>query len=319
MKSPMIKEYSFGIESQLAKNLGLEVGYVGNKGTRLSNLHLFGNQPNPGLGPLQPRRPYPDFGLIANATGDAISNYNSLQVKLTQRLSAGVSFLVAYTFAKSLDDAEGDEGFVGGVGNVNAQDDNNVRASYGRSYNDVRHRLVASYTWDLPVGKGKRFLNQSGFVDAALGGWEISGITSWQSGYPFTVTIGNDYPNTGSLVETPDRLCNGTGRKTISDWFNLSCFTVAPLQAALAAGNPRFGNSGRNILDAPGFYDWDLNFSKHFKLNEHFQLEFRGEMYNAFNHPNFGNPSANIQASTAGQILSAATPRDIQFGLKLLF
>jgi hypothetical protein len=94
---------------------------------------------------------------------------------------------------------------------------------------------------------------------------------------------------------------------------------VDALQAALTAGTPRFGNSGRNILDAPGYYNWDLNMAKRFALGERWQLEFRGEMYNAFNHPHFGNPATRIGSSVAGQILTAKAPRDVQFGLKLSF
>jgi hypothetical protein len=318
-KTPMVKEYSVGIQSELGNHWGLEVGYVGNVGTDMSNLHLFANQPNPGVGPQQPRRPYPDFGLIANGTSDGHSNYNSLQTKLSKRFGDGFSILTGYTFAKALNNVEGDEGFVGGVGNTNAIDDNNPDGSYGRGYNDARHRLVLSYIWDLPFGKGKRYLNQGGVVDAVLGGWQFSGITSWQSGYPFTVRTSGDYSNTGSLVPVPDRVCTGDGPRTVDAWFDVSCFPVDALQAALTAGTPRFGNSGRNILDAPGYYNWDLNMAKRFALGERWQLEFRGEMYNAFNHPNFGNPITRVESSLAGRILSAKAPRDIQFGLKLSF
>jgi hypothetical protein len=319
-RSPIVQQWSFGVSSQLAQDWALEVNYVGNKGTHQGLLHLSGNQPNPGLGPLQPRRPYPDFGPFLVTTSDANTSYNSLQAKLTKRFSHGLSFLTSYTFAHSIDDSEGDEGFICGSGNLILQDDNNPKLDRGRSCNDARQRLVVSYIWELPVGKGKQFLNRGGVINALLGGWEVSGIASFQSGFPFTPTIGSNPANNGTFVNRPDRLCAGEGQKSVNSWFDASCFDSAALHAALAAGNPRFGTSGRNILDGPGFEDWDIALLKHFQLGDRFQLEFRAEFYNAFNRANFGLPSTNIEdPSSVGRIFSAGEPRDIQFGLKLSF
>jgi hypothetical protein len=319
-RSPIVQQWSFGISSQLAQNWALEVDYVGNKGTHQGLLHLSGNQPNPGLGPLQPRRPYPDFGPFLVTSSDANTSYNSLQTKLTKRFSHGLSFLTSYTFGHSINDSEGDEGFICGSGNLILQDDNNPKLDRGRSCNDARQRLVVSYIWELPFGKGKQYLNRGGVADALLGGWQLSGVTSFQSGFPFTVSIGSNPANNGTFVNRPDRLCKGEGPKSVNQWFDASCFDSTALHAALAAGDPRFGTSGRNILDGPGFAGWDIALLKHFRLGDRFDLEFRSEFYNAFNRANFGLPAANIEdPSSVGRIFSAGEPRDIQFGLKLSF
>jgi hypothetical protein len=317
--NPRIQMWSLGVESQLSHDVGLEIDYVGNHGVHQEDEHFFGNQPLPGLGDYAPRRPYPDLGLICYVTWDANSNYNSLQAKLTKRFSHGVTFLASYTWGHSIDEEEGNEGFSGGIGNTSAQNDNNRDADRARSYTDIGQRFVYSYIWQLPVGSGRRFLNQSGWMDRVLGGWEFSGITTLQSGFPMSVLSPLDFSNSQSNNPRPDRICNGTGHKTVSDWFDASCFTVTGLEAALTAGQPRFGNSGRNILDGPGLDNWDIAMLKTFSLSERFKLQFRGESYNLCNQAHFGKPNTTITTATVGQIGSAGEPREIQFGLKLSF
>jgi hypothetical protein len=312
-KTPYVQQWSFGVQSQLFSDWALEVNYVGTKGTRLGDLHIFGNQAAPGTTDLQSRRPYVDFGPTLYVTSNGRSTYNSLQSKLTKRFAHGLSLLTAYTFAHSYDNAEGNEGFGAGSGNM-AQDDNNLEGEWGRSYTDARHRLAISYVWELPFGKGQRFLNQGGVADAILGGWEFSGITSFQSGFPFTV-LSNDYSNTDSIAARPDRTCDGAGSRTVDSWFNTDCFTTAALQV----DPPRFGNSGRNILDGPSLKNWDLALLKRISAGERLKFEFRAEFFNAFNTPHFGQPGVRLESSTFGKITSAGEPRDIQFGLKMLF
>jgi hypothetical protein len=171
----------------------------------------------------------------------------------------------------------------------------------------------------LPVGNGQQFLNRGGALNAILGGWRVSGIITLQSGFPISALSNQDYSNTGTLSLRPDRLCNGSGQKTVSAWFNAACFSTAALQQALAAGTPRFGNAGRNILEGPGLSNLDIALLKDFRLTERFKLEFRAEFYNAFNQAHFGPPSTLIGNSNVGQISSAGAPRDVQFGLKVGF
>jgi hypothetical protein len=314
---PRVSEWSFGIESQLAQNWGVKVDYVGNSAHHLDNERLDFNQPYPGVGALQPRRPYPDFNSNLTETSDDNSNFNSLQAQLTKRFASGFTLLTSYTYSKTLDDGTG--GQSGGIGATGQQIDSDRSADHGRSYMDARQRLVFSYIWEMPVGKGKRFLGHGRVVGSIVGGWELSGIFSLQSGFPISIESPVDYSNTGSPNPRPDRICSGVGNHTVESWFNTNCFTTQFLEQALAAGDPRFGDSGRDILDGPGIVDWDFGLMKNFQIRERFKLQFRSEFYNLMNHPNFGAPNVEIGTPFAGEIGSAGAPREIQFGLKLAF
>ncbi|MGH9444437.1 MAG: carboxypeptidase regulatory-like domain-containing protein, partial [Terriglobia bacterium] len=229
-KDPTILEWSFGLQSQLSQNWALEADYIGNRGYYLGALNLPGNQPMPTPSTATSYaayRPYPDFGEFLYTSPNADSIYNSLQVKLTKRFSQGLSFLTSYTWENGFDDNEGDEGFGGGVGNGNAQNDNCLMCNWGPSYGDAHQRLAFSGIWQLPVGVGERFLDRGGLSNAVLGGWNVSGIYSYQTGFPFTVLSSRDWSNSTSGAPAPDRTCNGNnGPQTVADWYNLSCFTT---------------------------------------------------------------------------------------------
>jgi hypothetical protein len=142
---------------------------------------------------------------------------------------------------------------------------------------------------------------------------------SAHSGQPFTVTSAQDYSNTGSSSPRPDRTCNGSGPKKITEWFNTGCFSTIGLAQALANGTPRFGNAGRNILLLPGMQNWDLAFIKKTAIRERLSAEFKAELFNAFNHTNLGAPGSVIGTQTAGVISSSSAPRDVQLAIKLEF
>jgi hypothetical protein len=312
--TPTVYEWSVSVQSQLTQDWALEVGYMGNRGVHMDYIHLWGNQAVPGVGDLQPRRPWPDFNIMLYDSFDGISNYDALTTKVTKRFSHGFQALIAYTWGHVLDWNGGDSDFLALV-----QNDNNARADYGTSDLSIKQRLVVSPIWQLPFGKGQRFLNSGGLTNVLVGGWQVSGILTFQAGFPFTVNANQDFSNTGSLSPRPDRTCNGAGQQTVAEWFDTSCFTTDALSQALANGTPRFGNSGKNILYGPGLQQWDVSFIKRNQLTERVGLDFRAEFFNLFNHPNFGTPGATIGTSTAGQITGAGAPRDIQFGLKLRF
>ena len=309
------------VQTQIAANWAIETAYLGNHGSHEDILHLTANQALPGVGPLQPRRPWPDFNQLRYDTYDGNSNYNALVVKVTKRFSGGLSALIGYTYSKALDENSGTS-----ETELPPQNDNNLSAEYGVADTSLRHRFVASAIYELPFGKGRTFLVKGGrLVDALVGGWDRSTIIAAQSGYPFTVTSASDFSNTNSGSPRPDRTCSGEGPKTLAEWFNLSCFPVAALQQALAGGTPRFGNSGRDILTGPGLVDVDLSLIKRFAITERLKAEFRADAFNLLNHPNFALPNAVIGSSSAG-IISNTVPlgstgynREIQLGLKVKF
>ncbi len=244
----------------------------------------------------------------------AFSNYQSIYGKLEKRASNGLAMLVSYTFSKALDN----EG--GNIDNASApQNDNDPKSNYALADFNVSQTLVVSPIYQLPFGRGRRYLANGRYVNLLAGGWEVSAIVTATSGLPFTVTTTQDYSNTGSSSPRPDRICKGTGPKTLSEWFNPNCFTTAALAQALANGTPRFGTSRRNILAEPGAQNWDLAFIKRTPINDRMTAEFRGELFNAFNHTNFGAPGSVIGTSTAGVISSAGSPRDVQLAVKFEF
>ena len=313
-KTPETYEWSLSIQSQIAKRWGAEVAYVGNRGLHLDYMHNLGNQPNPGVGDLQPRRPYPDFNTILYDDYQAFSKYQSLYGKLEKQASNGFAALISYTFSKSLDN----EG--GNIDNQSAtQNDNNPNAEYGLSDFNAKQTLVVSAVYELPFGSGKRLLSNGHYKNLVAGGWQVSAIVSAHSGLPFTVTSAQDYSNTGSSSPRPDRVCNGSGPKKISEWFNTGCFTTTALAQALANGTPRFGTAGRNILLLPGLQNWDLAFIKKTTIGDRFAAEFRAEFFNAFNHTNLGAPGSVIGTDTAGVISSSGSPRSVQLAIKLEF
>jgi len=147
----------------------------------------------------------------------------------------------------------------------------------------------------------------------------VSGILSLQSGFPISVTSSQDFSNTNSQSPRPDRICQGNGPRTVADWFNTNCFTTDALEAALTAGTPRFGNSGRNIIDGPGLTNLDLALYKQFHFGDRVHLEFRAEAFDSLNHANFGLPDSSFGTGNFGALGSASDGRDIQFSLKLVY
>jgi hypothetical protein len=171
---------------------------------------------------------------------------------------------------------------------------------------DVKHRWVTSFNYALPFTHA-----QNRWVSSIAGGWQVGSILVVQSGLPFSPSISTDPANTGTSLR-PNRVASGAlSDRSIYKWFDTSAFQ---LPAAYT-----YGNSGRNILYGPGFFNWDAVLMRDFAIKERLRLQLRGEFFNVTNTPAFGNPVTNIQASNAGQILSAGEPRDVQAGLKLIF
>jgi hypothetical protein len=320
LRTGYMQHWNMNVQRQLGSKSVLEIAYVGSKGTKLLTARDI-NQPQPsalppGL-PFVPR-PNPRFDDIDLLESRANSNYNALQARFQQRLSRGVSALVSYSWSKSIDDASN---FFSSVGDPNfPQNSNNVLAERGRSNFDVRHRLSVSYSYDLPFGKGRARLADSGWITAILSGWQSFGIVTLQTGRPFTVALLPEIDNSGTgrsilgfgANDRPNVVGDpSVSRRTPEQWFNTAAFAFPPLGS--------FGNAGRNILTGPGYQNLNASLLKNTPLSERFNLQFRAEVFNLFNHPNFNLPDNFLGSPTFGRITSAREPRHIQFGIKLLF
>jgi hypothetical protein len=316
LRTPYVQQWNFGIQRDLGKSRVLEVAYVGSKGTKLISARDI-NQPLPSAAPLNPR-PVLQFADITFEESSANSIYNSLQARFQQRLDFGLSLLASYTWSKSIDNASS---FFSSAGDPNfPQNSHDTAAERGLSNFDVRHRFSLGYGYELPFGKGRPLLGGGGWLSTIVTGWQTFGIVTLASGRPFTVALLPEIDNSNTGFESlgfganqrPDRVASGElSRRTPDQWFDTSAFQIAPRGS--------FGNSGRNILEGPGFENVNFSLMKTTRLREGLDLQFRAEAFNLLNHPNLDLPDNFLGSPTFGRILSAENPRHIQFGLKLLF
>jgi hypothetical protein len=294
-----------GVQRELFGGIALDLSYVGSKRDRGLIYGVPFNQPAPGPGAVQPRRPYPQFNNLTAFMTNGSGSYHSLQARVEKRYSANLGILTSYTWSKTLDDNEGFEG----SRLINPYKEKGLGSMHRA------HIFTTAFNYLLPLGKGQALLGDaSGVVDALLGGWQTSGILTLQSGSPFNVGVAGDLAGCG-CTNRPNRIGNGNlprGERSIRRWFDASAFVLAPSFV--------HGNAGRNILIGPGLQNVDFALFKNFRIREQAGLQFRWELFNAFNHPNFGFPAATINVpATVGQISSAATGRQMQFGLKFTF
>jgi hypothetical protein len=310
LKTPYVQQWSAGIEHQVSHDLVIEATYLGSKGTHLL-LSRNLNQPVPGPGAIQARRPYPQWGSISWVDAIGTSTYHSLALRVERRYSNGLSLLAAYTYSHSLDQGGGS-----GDGEAAIQDPLNIAANKGSSDFDIRHRLVTSVVYQLPFGRGKGLgASLPAFVRVPISGWETTAIATFQSGPPFSVTTSTDISNTGAanrpfVVGDPN-----LGDPSPARWFNTAAFSIA-----LPPGIYSYGNTGRNTIRADGTQNVDLGLFRNFTVRERLGLQFRSEVFNVLNHPNFGLPGRDASSATFGQVSQTSTSsRQIQFGLKLLF
>ncbi len=305
LRTPYTQQWSFGIQRKAGETGVVEVSYVGTKGTKLINNRDI-NQARPST--QQPNlRPLPQYSDIDIYEARGNSAYHGLQAKYSRRLSKGLSALAGYTFAKSIDDASA---FFSSTGDPSfPQDSNNVRGDRGLSSFDVRQRLTLSYSYDVPGGK-----------HPLLRGWQTSGVWTFQTGRPFTVTLlpGVDNSNTGipsigfGVVNRPNLTGDpGTGGGVPERWFNTSAFGMP------AFGS--FGNAGRNILAGPGVATVNVSAIKNLAVGEIVTAQLRAEIFNLFDRGNFELPNAYFGSPSFGRVLAAGAPRRVQIGLKLIF
>ena len=304
-----VYQWSFGVQRQLTGNTLLELTYFGSSGNHFQVARNI-NQPAPGAGTpaqVQARRPYPAWGTINQAQFNANSHFESLQTKLQKRFGAGLSFIVSYTWGKSIDDFNLA---------TNAFDRQSAR---GLSTFDVRHRLVMTPVYELPFGKGKRWLTD-GVVGKIAGGWQISALSQWQTGAPLTATLSGNFSNTGGTTDRPNVIGNPNDNAphTPQKWFNTAAFQV-PAASGAAGALYSFGNEGRGVILGPGLVATDFSLVRNFQAREWLKIQARAEWFNAFNHANFQFPGLVANTTTFGSISGALDPRVSQVSLKLVY
>jgi hypothetical protein len=312
--------YIFNVQRLLGKSTTIEAGYNGSLSRHLANL-INAAQPLPGTTPVLTRMPYPEFGSagIQYLKDDGVGNYNGLGIKLSQRFGTNLTTLFSYTWSKALDDGSA----IRGPGNDFVAENARCRAcDYGYSTFNIPQRFVTSVLYTLPFGKGHSLLNRGGIVNEILGGWQVSTITTIQSG---SATETSSWDSAGVVFSPNGNRTNCVaGANPVFDnpianaWFNPAAFynTVAP----------EFGNCARNNLRGPRQVNIDFSTMKDFRIREGHSLQFRMEMFNAPNHVELGTPntgwgSSNKAAvSSFGQITGTrASMRQIQFALKYNF
>jgi carboxypeptidase family protein len=306
--TPYVQQWTLNLQHDFGFGFVGQLSYVGSSTHRLYYPNQI-DQPTPGPGAVQARRPFPQFSALHAYAPLVDANYNSLQAQVERRFTNGFSLLAAYTWGHAIDDGPSQVDTV--VAPQNAYD---FAAERGNSAYDVRNRLVVSSLYELPFGKGKAFLSGSRAGSAIAGGWLLTGIFSAQSGLSFTPVESVDGSNTGT-TQHPNRIGNGnlsSSQRTIGHWFDTSAFAT-PAQYT-------FGNSGRNILTGPGFHNVDLGLSRTISLIESTSLEIRAEAFNIFNTPQFGLPNATLGQSTTAVISTVTNPqRQLQLAAKIHF
>ena len=306
IQNSLSQQWNLTLERELVSNLGLRISYVGNKTNHLPYYNDNINVPEQqAAGSIQPRRPYQPWAEILYLNGAGDSTIHQLQIEAVKRFSYGLNFQIEYSWNRSLDNVP----IVGGP--VNPY---NAAADRGNSDQVRRHIFTAAYSYELPFGPGKPLLGSVGAIPGKIiGGWSVAGITYLRTGQPFSVTFNATQP--GWFSSRADVSSVGAlprGERSISKWFDASGYSVpAPFT---------YGDSARNLLFGPGDIVFDVSFLKTTSIKERVRTEFRAEFFNFPNHANFGNPGANISVpGSLGRITSAGDPRQIQFGLKLLF
>ena len=367
-KTPYMQHWSLDIQHQLSRSTYMTIGYYGSKATHLIGItemndlpagkalqsqcapgnNYYGQSPAPALVNCQPAgyafrgsaavtgnpnvvgttsytdayildqlRPYRGFRGIYMIQPRYDSNYHSLQASVQQRFGRYSQVNAAYTWSRNMTNSPNDRSGY-------PQDSYDLRSEYQRATLDRRHILTANYVYELPFLR-----QQKGVAGKVLGGWQVSGIVSFNTGLPFTaVTSSLDYAGLGLVTAgptaRPNLLCdpNQNAPHTVQQWFNTSCFQVnPPTTGAGSTGLPNTpGSAGRGVINGPPTTRFDFTLSKFVRLWENVRLQLRGEVFNLLNHTNFrGFTSLNVTSTAFGQIGSTRDPRTMQVAAKILF
>jgi len=382
---PRIKQFMFGFQYAFTPNDLLDVNYVGNRGTRIILQGMIYGQldpkylsmgsalntqvPNPFAAALNASNlptsscglssptvsqaqlllPYPEFcsGATASQETAGFSNYNSLQATFTHRVSLGLIFMASYTYSKFLDDTDGAEQWANiSSGGASIRNYYDLKADKSVDGTDIPQSLALNYVYELPIGKGKKIgSGMNGLEDAIAGGWQVSGITHIQAGFPLSINAnnnagslwgGNQHPNlTGAGIKTAGcggappsggvshpfipvgtKYCFFNGQPSDKSLLNLGQGAFSQASAYDFGSAPRYFSN----LRAPGYVDEDLGIQKWFNLTEKFRMQFTAQMFNAFNHPNFDSPDINLgdAGKSMGESNNTQGPRQVQLSLKIV-
>ena len=350
---PYVQQWNFDVQREVFGGMLVDVGYGGSKGTHLwtysQQLNQLPNQylsmgsklltmvTNPFYGLVttgtlaQPTvqagqllRPYPQAtGANATAQANRDSIYHSLQVKVEKRFGGGGAILGAYTFAKLIGNSDSLSTWLensnGGV--AGNQDYYNNRAERSVVSQDVPHRLVLSFVYDLPVGKGKKlFGSANGVVDKLISGWLVNGVATYQSGFPLGLSTANNLTNSFGGGSRPNYVggctpsIDGPAQARLNKWFNTACFTAPPTYT--------FGNVSRTTpyMRWHGVNNMDFSLVKATQIHERYTLQFRTEVFNLFNRVQFGPPSGALGNAQFGVVSTQQNnPRLIQLALRMVF
>jgi hypothetical protein len=313
-KVPSYVDYNLSVQQQVTPATVLEIAYVGSSGR-----HLLGevdlNQPTVGAREANPAvnvnaiRPYLGYSFFKARIPAFTSTYNSLQVSLNQRVTHGLTLGIAYTWSRNLTDQSADRG----VANTDTYD---PKLDYGPSSLNTPNIFIANYVYELPF-----FVTDKGIKGKVLGGWEVSGITTAESGQSATVTQAADpfaiYPGglgiaspNAAILPRADQIAPVKLLKTQAEWFSTSSFVAA---------SGHFGSARNGIFLGPGFQNWDLGAIKNVEFLTRYKFQFRGEFFNAFNHTNYAGVDTGLNDAGFGTVTSTHLPRRIQLGAKIYF
>ncbi len=316
--------WNLSVQRSLSSTTSFQAEYIGSYTVHADNVTLQNLFPDSALAPGPNHvRPIPQMSGFSSVTWDGWEKYNALTLTFTQRAWNGLTLDSNYTWSKALDDASNPG--TNNAGTNLPQDIGNIAAEKGLSDFDHRNRFVTSFLYQLPFLK-----SSEGWIHTAFADWQLGGIWTLQSGSPFTVNLSVDRANNGEPLsapsQRPDLVCDPNGGpRTTAEWFNTTCFAL-PAQYT-------YGSAGRDVVTGPGIDNLDATFQKSFSIQEDKQLQFRADMFDIFNHPNFNQPNRIFVGTSSatgavgtvfpqsnfGTISSAQDPRVIQFSLRFVF
>jgi hypothetical protein len=305
-------QWSFDVQRELWDGTAVDLQYVGSH-TRNLDRSFFSNTPQPGPGPIDARRPNPNFRVLRIIQNDLHADYHAVSVILRQRMTKGLQASAHYTWSRTRDVGTNSNG--GSSQNPGVDPYTQIERDYGIADWDVPHRFVASYIYDVP------FFKDSGnpFLKYVVSGWQVGGITTLESGRPFGLTISGDRANTGIGSQRPD---------LVGAIPSLSCQNNPAGPGKINCINPAafampaqftYGNAPRNLLRGPGDIVTDLSLVKNFPIGGRTRFQVRADVFNAFNTVNFGNPNGGFGTANFGRITSADAMRRVELGGKILF